>query len=153
MDPEPASAPARRSWWLAASLTLALAGVVVATYLTIIHYRDDLLVCGVGNCHTVQNSRYAEIGGVPISLLGLGMYLGVLGLGLARWRRPAVGETATLAAFALVLAGALYAGYLTYVEIAVINAICQWCVVSALLTLGILVAEGRGVAGVLAAAE
>jgi uncharacterized membrane protein len=153
LEPEPASAAVRRSWWPVVSLTLAIAGVAVATYLTVIHYRDDLLVCGVGNCQTVQNSRYAEIGGVPISILGLGMYLGVLSLGLARWRRPAVGETATLAAFALVLAGALYAGYLTYVEIAVINAICQWCVVSALLTLGILVAEGRGVAGVLAAAE
>ena len=50
-----------------------------------------------------------------------------------------------MTAFTLVLAGAFYAAYLTYLEVAVIHAICEWCVTSALLTVGILLAEGIGI--------
>ena len=134
------------SAWALASAVCALAGVGVAGYLTVAHYDDAALVCGLGDCHTVQSSRYAEIAGVPIAVLGLGMYLALLGLGAARWRRPTWAGTLTAMAFALALAGALYAAFLTYVEVAVIDAICQWCVASALLTVGVLAAEGIGVA-------
>lgn len=128
------------------SACLAALGVAIASYLTIVHYRSNLLVCTVGNCASVQKSPYAEVAGIPVALLGMGMYLAVLALGAVRWRRPATGELATMAAFAVVLAGALYAGYLTYVEIWVIHAICQWCVISAVLTMGLLISEGRLVA-------
>lgn len=93
----------------------------------------------------MQKSKYAELWGMPIAILGLGMYLAILALGLLRWRRPAFSGPSTLAAFTFALAGALYAAYLTYVELFVIDAICQWCVASALLTLVILVAESAGV--------
>ena len=135
----------RLAAWQVASLGAAAVGTGVAGYLTYVHYNERALVCAVGNCHAVQTSRYAVVAGVPVALLGLGLYLGLLALGLARWRWPARAAMATVAGFALALAGALYAAYLTYLEIAVINAICQWCVVSALLTLGLLVAEGVGV--------
>lgn len=125
-------------------MVLAIAGVAVAGYLTYVHYDQSALVCSVGNCHTVQTSKYAVIAGIPIAILGLGMYLAVIGLGLLRrmraeWRMPA-----TMAAFTIVLAGTLYAAYLTYLEIWVIHAICQWCVISAILTLGLLAVEGTG---------
>jgi uncharacterized membrane protein len=133
-----------RATWLAVSFVLALAGAGVAAYLTSVHYDRRLLVCGVGDCETVQQSRFAEVGGIPVAVLGLGMYLAIAALALLRWRRPETAATATMAAFALALAGAIFAAYLTYVEIWVIDAICQWCVASALLTLGILVVEGFG---------
>lgn len=126
-------------------MLLALLGVAVATYLTVVHYDQGALVCGLGDCHTVQNSRYAEIGGIPVALLGLGMYLSVIGLGVLRWLRPERVPLLTMTAFTLVLAGVFYAAYLTYLEVAVIHAICQWCVTSALLTVGILLAEGIGI--------
>ncbi len=125
-------------------MLLAIIGVGVATYLTIIHYDRGILVCGLGDCQTVQNSKYAEIGGIPIALLGLGMYLSVIGLGVLRRLRPERLPLLTQTAFTLVLAGAFYAAYLTYLEVAVIHAICEWCVSSALLTVGILLAEGIG---------
>lgn len=134
----------RRLSWPTVSLALALAGVAVAGYLTFVHYDKEALVCGIGDCATVQNSKYAEIGGIPIAILGLGMYLGVIGLGILRRVRHDWFSTATMGVFAIVLAGTMYAAYLTYLEIAVIKAICQWCVVSALLTVGILVVEGTG---------
>lgn len=132
---------------------LALAGVAVAGYLTLVHYRDELLVCAVGGCERVQQSRYAEIAGVPIAILGAGMYLVVLALAIGRWRRPDLTDVATVAAFGLTLAGSLYSAYLTYVEVAVIDAICQWCVVSAALTVAILIVEGIAVIRLVAVAE
>lgn len=141
--PSPVSAHLPRL--TAVSLVLALAGTGVAAYLTSVHYDDALLLCGVGDCETVQQSKYAEIAGIPVALLGLGMYVTILALTLLHWRRPNLYPTATMTAFALALAGTVYAAYLTYIEIWVIDAICQWCVASALLTLGILIVEGIGV--------
>lgn len=130
--------------WRTISIVLAVLGVGVASYLTYVHYNQGALVCGVGNCHTVQNSRYAVIAGIPISVLGLAMYLAVIALGVLRLVRRDLFMLATMAAFAVTLAGTLYAAYLTYLEIAVIKAICQWCVTSAVLTLLILISEGFG---------
>ena len=76
------------AWWQVASFAAALAGVAVAAYLTRVHYDEDVLICTVGDCKTVQESRYAELWGVPIALLGLGMYLAILGLGIVRQRWP-----------------------------------------------------------------
>lgn len=128
--------------WRTATFVLALAGVAVAGYLTYVHYQPAALFCTIGGCETVQTSKYATLAGVPIAILGLGMYLAVLALGIARRARPEWQSPATMGAFTLVLAGTLYAAYLTYLEIWVIKAICQWCVVSAILTLGILITEG-----------
>ena len=135
--------------WQLLSLTLALAGIGVAGYLTLAHYRQEILVCGIGDCQTVQTSPYAEIAGVPIAVLGVSMYVALAGTSLARWRWPERQDLLTAAAFAIALAGTLYAAYLTYLEIWVIKAICQWCVVSALLTLGILLAEAYGLSRIL----
>ena len=132
--------------WLMASAGLAIAGVGVSGYLTLIHYDEAALICGVGDCHTVQSSRYAEIAGIPIAILGALMYATVLALAAFRWRRPdSSAATLTSVAFAVALSGVGYAAYLTWLEIAVIKAICQWCVVSAILTVGIFLAEGLGV--------
>lgn len=135
------------------SFALAIAGIADAVYLTIVHYDTTALVCGIGDCHTVQASKYAEIGGVPIAILGLLMYVAIAGLGVARFRLPGAVDRLTFLAFALALAGTAYAAYLTYLELAVIDAICQWCVVSALLTLAILVVEGANVWSGLETAE
>lgn len=137
------------SRWPIVSLGFALAGLAVAGYLTFTRFNRGALVCGVGDCEAVQGSRFAEIAGVPISLLGLGLFGTLLVLGLARARAPRQTELITFVAFGVALAGAIYSAYLTYLEVAVIRAVCQWCVVSAVCTLGVCLAEGAGVAGLL----
>lgn len=134
----------RPACWLVASIGSALLGVGVSGYLTTVHFNRDALVCGLGDCHTVQASRYAEVAGIPVAVLGLLMFLGVLTLGAARRRAPRLELFATPAAFALSLAGVVFSVYLSWLEVAVIHAICQWCVLSALLTLGVFIAESRG---------
>ena len=126
----------------ALSLALAAGGIGVSAYLTLVHYRDDLLVCAVGGCHTVQKSPYAELAGVPVALLGLGMFVAMLALGLARYSRPEWNGDLTLATFALALTGTVFTIYLTYLELFVIHAVCQWCVLTALITWALLLVEG-----------
>jgi uncharacterized membrane protein len=111
----------------AVALALALAGVLIAGYLTYVHYADTETVCvgGGGGCERVQTSEYADLAGVPVALIGL---IGYLALALAAWLP---GERAALAAAALALGGAGFSLYLTYLELFVIDAICQWCVASA----------------------
>jgi uncharacterized membrane protein len=73
----------------------------------------------------VQNSPYAKLGGIPIALLGLLMYLVLLGLGVVRGGRGHHTQNRTSANTSIALAGTLFSGYLTYLELFVIHAICQ----------------------------
>ena len=124
------------------TLVMAGAGLAIAAYLTWAHYQHGALVCGLGDCETVQTSDYAEIAGTPIALLGTLMFATVIGLVILRSVRPALDEYASAAIVFLTLASVIYYGYLTWVEISVLDAICQWCVLSSLMTVGILVNEG-----------
>jgi len=115
-----------------AGLAVVLAGVGVASYLTYVHYAGLQPFCAGGGhgCERVQSSSYARLGGIPVALLGLGGYLAIAAALLAP------GERARLAAAALAVTGFGFSAYLTYLELFVIDAICQWCVASAaLLTL------------------
>ena len=129
-----------RDW---ATLAVAAAGAAVAGYLTYSHYAPGSLYCTVGDCKTVQNSDYAMLGPIPIAVLGLGMFLTVIAVALWRLRQPAREFEATAALFAMTLIGVIYFAWLTYIEVAVLNAICQWCVAASIMTLGIFVAETR----------
>jgi uncharacterized membrane protein len=120
-----------------------LAGLAVAIYLTTVHYQEGLLVCGVGgDCHTVQSSDYATVGPIPVALLGVGLMGTLLGLWLLRWWRPDLQEATTVASFVLLVAAVASEGYLTWVELFVIDAICQWCVIFAVVLVLLLIIEG-----------
>jgi uncharacterized membrane protein len=108
---------------------LALIGVGIAGYLTWVHYAglQPFCVGGGGSCERVQSSQWSELGGVPVALLGLIGYVLLLGSLLL----PE--ETGRTAAALLALVGAGFSAWLTYVEIAKIGAICQWCVASAVI--------------------
>jgi uncharacterized membrane protein len=108
------------------SAAVALIGLGIATYLTIVHYAGGEPVCAIAHgCATVQKSRYAELAGVPVAVLGLGGYVAIL----ASLTRDGEGAR-TLTAF-LALAGFAFSAWLTYVEVARLDAICIWCVGSA----------------------
>lgn len=108
---------------------LILLGIGVAGYLTYVHYADIDPVCagGSGGCHIVQASDYAELLGIPVATLGLAGYLGLA----ASLFVP--GEAGRALGMALALIGAGFSLYLTYLELYVIDAICQWCVASAVI--------------------
>lgn len=123
------------------SLLLGLVGVGIGAYLVWVHYDLDALVCGLGDCEVVQTSAYAEVFGIPIAILGLLMYLALLALTLVRLLRPALLVPASMTALAITGAGTLYSAWLTWVEIEVLEAICQWCVASAIVTTLLFIVE------------
>jgi uncharacterized membrane protein len=110
-----------------ATAGLALVGVGIAGYLTWVHYAGLSPVCvgGGGGCERVQSSPWSVLAGIPVSVLGLAGYVAIL-LSLALPE-----DLGRQAAALLSLVGAGFSAWLTYVEIAKIGAICQWCVASA----------------------
>ena len=101
---------------------LSAAGLALTSYLLYVRETGSQLACSTGGCTTVQSSEYAELLGVPVAGLGLAAYAVLLVAALAR------GELARLIQAAVALSAAAFSGYLLYVQLVVIDAICQWCV-------------------------
>ena len=122
-----------------ACAAVASLGLAVAAYLTIAHYAGSAPVCAIAHgCATVQKSAYAQLGGIPVALLGLVGYAAIL-LTLLR-----DGPDARTATAALAYAGTAFSGWLTYVEIERLEAICVWCVTSAVcMTVAAILATAR----------
>jgi uncharacterized membrane protein len=116
-----------------AVLVLALIGTAEAGYLTYIHYHGlASLPCfgkssGHSSCFAVQSSKWSELAGIPVALLGLLGYLAILVTLFIR------GELGRAAGFAVALTGFGFSLYLTYREIFTLKEICEWCVGSACL--------------------
>ena len=110
----------------AGAVLAALLGLGISGYLTYVHYAGIEPICAAsGGCEKVQSSSYADVAGVPVALLGLIGYAAIL-LAVVL-----PGEAARMAAFSMALVGFGFSLYLTYLELFEIDAICQWCVASA----------------------
>ena len=121
------------TWLHRISLGLAVIGLMDSIYLSWIKLSGTTALCGgVGDCESVNNSIYSEINGIPIAFLGAGAYLLILGILLLEGRLGADADWPVLSLFGLSLIGTLYSIYLTYIEVAVLRAICPYCVVSAI---------------------
>jgi len=117
-----------------AAIAISVIGVAIAGYLTYVHYAGISPVCEIAHgCEKVQTSEWSKIAGVPVALLGLLGYVGILVALLVP------GETAITAAAGMAVVGAGFSAYLTYREVFTIEAICIWCVASALLMLALAV--------------
>lgn len=110
---------------------LALGGALVSAYLLLHRLGMSALACGVGRCEFVQASPYAVFLGVPVAGWGLLGYVTILAVAIAgthpAWSR---GRAIGPALVALGALGFTFSTYLTYVELFVLHAICQWCIVS-----------------------
>jgi uncharacterized membrane protein len=111
-----------------AAIVLALIGLGVAGYLTYVHYEEIRPVCGLGgDCVKVQASEWSKLAGIPVAVLGLVGYA-VIFVSLF-----VPGEEALIAGALTSLIGFGFSAYLTYRELFTIDAICQWCVASAII--------------------
>jgi uncharacterized membrane protein len=134
--------PSERNLRLAAAL-LAIAGIGVATYIAIAEGGGGAPKClvGGGGCETVAESKYSELAGIKVAVLGIAGYVLLLAAALIP------GDIGRFGGFMTALVGFGFSAYLTYLELFVIDAICQWCVASAaLMTLSLAVAATRAVA-------
>lgn len=108
---------------------VAALGVGVATYITIADSGGGAPAClaGGSGCQTVADSSYSHLLGVNVAVFGIVGY--VLLLASAFFAN----DGARFGGFVVALGGFGFSVYLTYIEVFKIEAICQWCVVSAVL--------------------
>jgi uncharacterized membrane protein len=114
---------------LLASL-LALVGLADAIYLTVHHFSGiGSVQCAEGfGCEQVLTSKFAEIGGVPLALFGAAAYFTVFSLAvLAGFGN----KRAWLLFGAAVSLMAVFSVWLIYLQAFVIQAFCQYCLLSA----------------------
>lgn len=124
--PRATAAGTDRRLWIAV-IVVALIGLGIAIYLTVVHYSGIKVACATGGtCEQVQTSVYSKLAGIPVPVLGLLGYVGIL-LSTIAIR----GDLGRIAGFGLALIGFLFSAYLTYREIFTLKAICEWCVGSA----------------------
>jgi uncharacterized membrane protein len=114
---------------------LALVGLFVALYLWLHQIGvGGELKCGTGGCDTVQASPWAVQLGIPVSFYGVVGYAAILAVALVGLQPAWLGRRGpTLLLAALTTGGVLFSGWLTYLELFVIHAICRWCVASAVI--------------------
>lgn len=115
-------------------LVLAVLGFLVAAYMSYSKITDTPVVCALSSCETVNNSKYSYIFGIPIPFFGLTFYALAINAALYKSKKWM---------FRLGILGVLFTGYFTFIEAFVIYAWCQWCLVSAWLTLCLLVLGAR----------
>lgn len=105
---------------------LAVLGVGIASYLTYTRYAGGEPYCFAGSsgCETVQESEYATLVGIPVAVLGLLAYVAILVTALVP------GQAAAAVGAALALSGVAFSAWLLYAQVALIDAVCQWCLAS-----------------------
>ena len=106
---------------------LAALGVAVATYVAIVESGGGSPVCLAGGtgCATVAKSSYSHVAGVNIAVFG------IVGYALLLASAFFANDLARFGGFLVALGGFGYSVFLTYVELFKIDAICQWCIGSA----------------------
>ncbi len=134
--------PTERTLRISAAV-LAVLGIGVATYIGISEFGGGTPKCLAGGhgCETVAHSRYSHVAGINVAVFGIAGYVVLLLAALLP------GDAGRFGGFLTALVGFGYSVYLTYLELFVIDAICQWCVASAvLMTLSLAVAAARAFA-------
>ena len=111
---------------------LALAGVAVATYLTVIAVTGETAACGRSTgCWEVLNSPYAKIAGIPVAALGVLGYFAAFTFAIfAAFSYQRARKFFALTVWAMFLSTL----YLLYVQAFVLHAFCRFCLFSAALT-------------------
>ena len=120
---------------------VALAGLFVSLYLTLYKLGYiGTLVCAVGSCEVVQTSKWASLLGYPVAAWGVAYYAAVLAVSLAGLS-PSLVDDRRLSRLLVAMTGSglLFTLWLKYLEFFVINAVCIWCVVSAVLVVALFV--------------
>ncbi len=122
---------------------LALVGILIALYLTL--YKVGIvgnLSCTIGSCETVNTSSWAMFAGLPVAAWGVAAYVALFTLAVAgTYERYEASRQISWLLVGISGWSVLFSGWLTYLELFVIRAICIWCVASAVVMVAIFVAS------------
>lgn len=113
-----------------AQLLFVLIGLMIAGYLSYLKIEDAPAVCvetGPFNCNVVLNSQYSELAGMPIAYLGFTVYLAIGALLLLENQVAFLRVWGSLIMFGIGLFAWLFSMWLVYVQFALLQALCPWC--------------------------
>jgi len=112
-------------------VALAIIGLLVSVYMTIYKITSNDSMCiGSKDCSVVNQSRYAEIYGIPVAVFGILGYTAILAVLLLERNPGFFKQNGTMLLFGLSLTGFLFTLYLVFLEIAIIKAYCPFCITS-----------------------
>lgn len=123
--------------WYFILLVLAIIGVIDAGYLTYEHFSGTVPPCTTGiifaDCGKVLQSSYSEVYGIPLALLGFIHYtIESIVIAFAIFTTHKLARRLTIL---LSTAGFLFSLYFVFLMIFVIEAICLYCLVSAIVSI------------------
>ena len=128
---QPLPHPLRVSKTIAiAFLIIAAIGFFDASYLTFQHFFSGPLPCLTGGCEIVTTSEYSTIIGIPVALLGALYYFSQLILLIAYFESKSLVPLKLAAQISI--AGLLASLYFVSLQLFIIKAICQYCMLSAI---------------------
>lgn len=119
-------------------LILAILGFIDATYLTVEFFSGGNVVCGlIEGCEQVLSSDYSSMFGIPLSLIGVIYYIiiSIFAFIFSVNRDVKILKTILL----ITSLGFIASIYFVYLQLFVINAICIYCVTSAIITTTLLI--------------
>jgi uncharacterized membrane protein len=112
---------------------LVLIGFADAAYLSMLHfYQTDAGCSLITGCDAVLSSEYAVIAGVPLAYLGILYYLSLIITLMAYYQTELKRFLQGL--FVLNTTGFIFSLWLVYVQAAILNAFCQYCLISAVIS-------------------
>lgn len=136
-----------RDWLRIISLLLVAAGLLVSGYLSYTKLTQTTLVCVEGaafNCDAVSSSIYSRIFGIEIAYLGFLTYVALGALLLFQDRAAFLRSYGTALLFGITLFAFLFSMWLVYVQVALLQALCPWCLAhEVIMTLLFIIAAAR----------
>lgn len=102
-----------------------------------VHRKKRKLVCLKGdNCNIVVTSKYGKTFGMDNSLLGMLYYTTILLIGIFPLASPQMLSANYFHLAELLVSGGavFFTIYLTYIELFILNAICEYCTASGILS-------------------
>jgi|SRR5258706_302029 len=116
-------------WLYRASLALVTLGLLVSIYMTIYKITDNKNMClGSGGCSDVIHSRYSEVNGLAVPVIGAIGFTALLLALFFETRNPFFEKNGTLIVFGMSLTGFLFVVWLVFVELVLIKSLCPFCI-------------------------
>lgn len=113
------------------TIAFTVIGLLVSIYMTVFKITNNINMCiGSHGCSVVNASRYSEVNGIPVAVIGVAGYAALLAVLLLERKPGFFKQNGSMIFFGLALTGFLFNVYLIFVEIALIKAYCPFCITS-----------------------
>jgi len=122
----------RKNLQLAVIIAVTI-GFLDASYLTYEHFFQPLAACGVGffaDCGTVLQSKYSVMFGIPLAIWGMLQYAAIAYFAWLSFASESTFYKRLL--FFQTALGFIFSLYFVYIQVGIIGALCQYCLLSAI---------------------